>query len=267
MSSQKPTEKFADVRVHLPFLQKHEWLARGLECILGYEKVRRIFDECAHEENVPAAVVAKMGFHVNLEGLHEKIPKKGPVVVVSNHPFGGADAMALMSEMIKARQDFRALANRETALLPGLGPLVFPVSIMDGGKSGDNIGSIRAMLKHVKDGGSLALFPAGRVAVWSGDRMQDPPWNEQVVKLLQRMDATVIPLWFFGKPPRVLSFLGRMSGFVRTALIPTCLVRMENQEVNGKAGEVFSGKDLKAMGEEAGPWLRKRLESVFESGN
>ncbi len=255
------------MRKHVPFLAEHESLARVLEGGLGYPTVRRVFEESAGEENVPKVAMQKLGIGVRLEGLAEKIPATGPVVVVSNHAYGGADALGLMSEMLALRPDFMTLANRETALLPGLGPLVFPVSILDPDQAAENTASIRAMLKHVRQGGALGLFPAGRISVWRGGRMRDPEWNEQVVRLLQRMDATVIPLWFFGSPPPSVNFLSRLSAFVRTALIPTSLVKMRGREVVGRAGEPISGKTLKAMGEEAGPWLRRRLESVFNLGN
>lgn len=267
MNSKKPAEQFADVRTHVPFLARHEGLARAMEGLLCYPKIRRAFAESAEEKNPLAGVVQRLGLKVRLEGLAEKIPATGPVVIVCNHAHGGADALALMAEMIRIRPDFKALANRETTLLEGLGPWVFPVSILDPEKAGENISSLRAMLKHMRQGGALGLFPAGRVAFWQGDRMRDPAWNEQVVKLLQRMDATVVPLWFFGNPPPLINFLSRLSAFVRMALIPTALVKMEGREIVARAGEPFDGSDLKKMGDKAGPWLRRRLETLCEKGN
>ncbi len=267
INSEKPAEQFADVRRHVPFLAKHESLARCLESLLCYPKLRRVFAEAAGEQNLMAEVIRRLGLKTRFIGLEEKVPQKGPVVVVCNHSHGGADATALMGEMARIRPDFKALANRETALLPGLGELIFPVSILQADQAAENVTSIRAMLKHVKQGGALGLFPAGRVAVWRGDRMRDPVWNEQVVKLLQRMDATVIPLWFYGSPPAAVNLLSRLSGFVRTALIPTAIVKMRGQEIVGRAGDVISGRELREMGSDAGPWLRRCIESLDDLGN
>ncbi|MFT7302426.1 MAG: putative hemolysin [Akkermansiaceae bacterium] len=267
MSSKKPAAQFADVRTHVPFLAKHEGLARGLEELLCYPEIRRAFMESAAEKDPMVGVARRLGLKYRLEGLAEKIPSTGPVVVVCNHSHGGADAMALMAAMTDLRPDFKALANRETTLLEGLSPFVFPVSILDSEKAGENVSSIRAMLKHVRQGGALGLFPAGRVAYWQGDRMRDPAWNEQVVKLLQRMNATVVPLWFFGNPPPLINLLSRFSSFARMALIPTGLMKMAGREIVARVGEPFDGRDLKEMGEEAGTWLRRHLETLREKGN
>ncbi len=260
-------EEFADVRRHVPFLAQREGLASGLESLLSYPKVRRVFTESAEEVNAMAGVLRRLEIGARMIGLAEQIPKDGPVVVVSNHSHGGADALALLAEMAKIRPDFKVLANRETVFLSGLEPLVFPVSILGGEQAAENVASLRGMLKHVRQGGALGLFPAGRVSLWRGDRMSDPEWNEQVVKLLQRMDARVVPLWFFGNPPSLINFVSRLSGFVRAALIPTALAHMRGSEVVARAGEAMDGRELKAMGSEAGPYLRRRLESLRELGN
>ena len=123
------------------------------------------------------------------------------------------------------------------------------------------------MLRHVRKGGALGVFPAGRVAYWQGDRMVDPPWNEHVIKLLQRMNATIVPLWFYGKPPAEINFLSRLSGFVRTALIPTGLAKMRGREIVARAGDPIDSTQFKEQGNHAGCWLRRKLESLSVSGN
>ncbi len=267
MNSKEPAEQFADVRRYVPFLAKHEGVALFLERVLGYPKIRRAFAEAVGDDNPMVGVAKRLELKIRMIGLEEKVPKSGPVVVVCNHSHGGADALALMAAMTKIRPAFKALANRETTLLEGLDPFVFPVSILDSDQAAENVASLRAMFKHVRKGGALGIFPAGRVAWWQGDRMRDPVWSEQVVKLLQRMNATVVPLWFFGNPPPAITFLSRLSGFVRMALIPTGLAKMKGKEIVGRAGDPFESEELKAMGEEAGPWLRRRLELLSDLGN
>ena len=267
MSSHDKPDQFADVRKHLPFFENHEGLARLLEGILCYPEIRKAFADSAGEENPFLGVARRIGLEIRVEGLEEAVPKSGPVVVVANHGFGGADALALMAVMRELRSDFRVLANREVTLLAGVSPHVFPVTLLDPERARENVSSLRATLQHVRNGGALGVFPAGRVAFWRGDRMAEPVWNEHVVKLLQRMDATIVPLWFYGKPPAAINVLSRVSRFVRTALIPTGLAKMRGREIVARAGEPIESGRLRELGRESGPWLRSKLESLADLGN
>jgi putative hemolysin len=266
MISKEPAKKFADVRSHLPFLARHEVLAGALEKILRYPEVRQAFVDSAEENNPFMGVAQRLGLKFRIEGLAEKIPATGPVVVVANHGHGGADALALMAAMCDLRPDFKVLANREVTLLPGVEPAIIPVSVLTSGDSRENSASLRAMLKHVRGEGALGVFPAGRVAFWKGDRMTDPPWNDHVIKLLQRMEAAIVPLWFYGNPPSAINFLSRLSSFLRIALIPTGLALMKG-EISARAGEPLSTRALKERGDEAGAWLREKLQSLSDLGN
>ena len=258
---------FGDVRIYFLFLARHDSLACLLGKLLCYPEIRQAFADSEGEKNPFAGVARRLGLEIRAEELAGRIPKEGPVVVVSNHGFGGADALALQAVMSDLRDDFKILANREVGLLPGVAPTVFPVSILDQGNTRENTTSLRAMLKHVRMGGALGVFPAGRVAYWRGDRMVDPPWNEHIVKLLQRMNATIVPLWFYGNPPAGINFLSRLSGFVRTALIPTGLAKMRGLEIAARAGEPLDSRELREQKDAAGPWLRKKLESLSDLGN
>lgn len=258
---------FADVRKHLPFFAKHEGLARLLEELLCYPEIRKAFSDSSAEKNPFAGVARRLGLKIRMEGLADVVPESGPLVVVSNHGYGGADALALLAAMCDLRPDFRVLANREVTLLAGVSPHVLPVTLLDPTSARENVASIRATLQHVRNGGALGVFPAGRVAFWKGDRMADPPWNEHVLKLLLRMDATIVPLWFYGKPPAGINVLSRLSKLVRTALIPTGLAKMRGYEIVARAGEPIDGQLLREQGANAGPWLRSKLEILLEIGN
>ncbi|MGC6464884.1 MAG: 1-acyl-sn-glycerol-3-phosphate acyltransferase [Akkermansiaceae bacterium] len=267
MEKEGSPEQFADVRRHVGFLERREGLADLLERLLGYPAVRDAFVNGDGEEDLFDAVARRLGLTVEVSGDETVIPRTGPVVYVANHGHGGADALALMGMMCRHRDDVRVLANREVMHLRGVGPYVFPVAVMTESSANENTGSLRGMLKHLRQGGCLGVFPAGRVAYWQGDRMADPPWNNHVVKLLQRLEATIVPVWFHGNPPAAINLLSKLSPFLRTALIPTGLAWMRGRTVSARIGEPFPSGDLRAQGEEGVDWLRARLQSLQEKGN
>jgi putative hemolysin len=267
MNSRERPERFADVRRHLKLLGRCEGLAGVVEAVLAYPKIRKAFSSAAGESNPFDEVAKILGLSIELEGFHEGLPPEGPVVFVANHGHGGADALALMAIMSRFRSDVRVLANREVSLLDGLEPFLFPVSLLNGPDARENIRSLRAMLKHVQSGGCLGVFPAGRVAYWKGDRMADPPWNDHVIKLLQKMKATIVPVWFYGNPPAAICLLSRMSPFLRTALIPTGLAWMKGRTIRVRAGKPFASGLLKDQGENAAVWMRANLQSLRDAGN
>ena len=63
------------------------------------------------------------GLNIQLLGLEEllaKIPKTGPVVIASNHPFGGIEGVFLAWAIEQVRPDIKVMANQGLKIFPEL---------------------------------------------------------------------------------------------------------------------------------------------------
>lgn len=114
-------------------------------------------------------------------------PKKGPVLVLSNHP-GAYDAFSLMAAV--GRSDLAILAADRTFLraIPALAPHLILVPAAATGRAT----ALRQAISHLQKGGALLHFPAGCIEpdpafVVSGN-MQAPllaPWTPGTAVLLR----------------------------------------------------------------------------------
>jgi hypothetical protein len=101
---------------------------------------------------------------VSAEDL-ERIPKKGPVVVVANHPFGAVDGIVLAEMLARVRPDVKVMGNYLLGRIPQLKDLFIFVDPFGGeGAARSNFGAMRQSIKWLEDGGLLMVFPAGEVS-------------------------------------------------------------------------------------------------------
>ncbi|NNM31264.1 MAG: hypothetical protein HKO57_17260, partial [Akkermansiaceae bacterium] len=130
-------EDFLSLGKHLPALSGDGWrgsLRRNLEAAMGLPRTRRLLAEM--EDRIRAgdpvfeALLGVSGIAIDAPGVVDAIPASGAVVVVSNHPFGGADAAVMAALATRARPDTRILANAELLGMPGLGDWLFPLRIL-----------------------------------------------------------------------------------------------------------------------------------------
>lgn len=85
-------------------------------------------------------------------------PAAGPLLIVANHP-GLLDAMALATAIPRA--DLRVLAIKRPFLraLPNIAAHLFPVGATPAARTA----AVRAAARHLRAGGALLTFPAGRI--------------------------------------------------------------------------------------------------------
>lgn len=238
--------EFADLARVMPGLAKWPGLVTFLEKQLGIRAVRRWFLLAAGAENPFAKVAQLARIDLEAEGA-EKIPETGATVLVANHPFGGPDALAVAAVALERRSDVLILANDELARLDGVGCYFLAVDLLgkdEGGRKRTNAKAFRELIKHVRGGGCVVIFPAGRVAGWFGDRVQDPPWSSHVTSLLQRLRVPVVPVGVRGPLPRWILILGALGATVRRALIPRGMVSMRGRTVEVQVGEVLPPEKL-----------------------
>ena len=164
------------------------------------------------------------------------IPRKGPMIVVANHPFGGVDGVILGALLTGIRNDVKILGNYFLQLIPELHKIIIPVDPFGGsGSTRRNVRSMKEALLWLKSGGSLIAFPSGEVSHLCFDRwgIADPPWSEHVAWLARRSGAAVAPVFFQGRNSAMFQMAGMLHPLLRTLLLPhevinkkSCTIRM-----------------------------------------
>jgi putative hemolysin len=262
-----PDREPFDLRVALPFLEGDGWRGRVrglLDALLGLPEVRASFREGAASEGEGfAAALRAFGLELAAEGFAEAVPESGPVVVMANHPFGGADALAMGALCMARRSDTLLMANEMAAELPVLGESMLPLSILGAeGSSRKNAVVLKRSLDHLRSGGLLAVFPSGEVANWKGSAVEECAWSPHIAALAMKTGAEIVTMKFFGKTPPWFHLAGGIHPMVRTALLPRVLLAMRGQTVRGQAGKLERGclEGMDAAG--AAAWLRARTISM-----
>jgi len=153
----------------------------------------------------------------------ERIPASGPVVVVANHPHGMVDGMIFADLIGRVRPDYRILTRSLlTSIDEVAGSFMIPVPFPHDPDAQRKGVEMRAKaMKHLKEGGVVALFPSGVVATserWFGPAIE-AEWNVFTAKMIRRSGATVVPMKFPGQNSRAYQIANKLSPMLRQGLL------------------------------------------------
>ena len=195
------------------------------------------------------------------------IPETGGCVIVCNHPFGAIDGLALIQQIEKRRPDLKVMANFLLEEIPEIAPYFFSVNPFD--KNVVQLKSERGLkrcIEHIANGGCLAIFPAGEVSTfqkkWSN--VSDKKWQRSVMKLIQRAECPVVPIFFDGRNSRMFHLLGKVNPQLRTMSLPSELFKKEGDEIKMRIGKSISASDIAVIqdAELLGRFLRAKVYSL-----
>ncbi len=194
---------------------------------------------------------------------HARIPSTGPVVVVSNHPYGVLDGALLTVLLTRVRPDVKVLTNFLLADIPELQRnCIFIDSFQTDRSVESNRRAMREALAWLQQGGMLATFPSGEVSQWHMPAAQvaDPAWNDTAVRLIRRTGATALPVYFCGHNGVGFQLLGMIHPKLRTAFHLQEFLKQEGKTVEVRVGSAVPADALSAIGDdrEAMEYLRWR---------
>jgi putative hemolysin len=172
-----------------------------------------------------------------------RIPERGPLVVVANHPRGAVDGLAVAEIVGAVRPDVRILANVVLARVPELHELCFFVDPFEGPTAAARSrAGLRAAHLWLRRGGALIVFPAGEVAsrTYAGIPV-DAPWKPTIARLASATGATVLPAWVDGANDRLFYNVGKLHASLRTLLLPRALLSQRKDTVNVRIGSAIRG--------------------------
>ena len=197
---------------------------------------------------------------VNEEELGN-IPKTGPFIICSNHPFGGIDGLMLMSIVGRIRPDVMFMVNHFLMQIPNLNGILIPVNAFSSGKA-ESISGVKSALEHLSKGGGLVMFPAGEV---SSDRnaqrtVKDIDWQRGSMKLIRKASVPVIPVYFEGSNSWLFHKLGAIHPILRTIRLPRELLNKKGSNIRISFGKSVNPVEFSSYHtpEELGAYLRNR---------
>lgn len=169
-------------------------------------------------------IAARYGLRLELTGhALESIPKQGPLVIVSNHPYGVLDGLMMGQILSRVRgSGFRILAHQVFRKAPELEDVILPIDFSQTQAAARaNIATRRAALDHLAGGGAIGVFPGGTVATPKrpfGPPM-DPAWRLFTARMVARSGAAVVPVFFEGHNSRLFHLASHVSYALRMGLL------------------------------------------------
>ena len=221
-------KKIMDLGEHIPGGKKlPEWLLNIGERLLGFHEFNVAHSKVEDDQNAGSTdnffrlACKHLPLNYEVKGL-ENIPAEGPCVIVSNHPHGMSDGLMIGDIAMKVRNDVRIVVNEFLHCVRGMRPYQITVDVYGGEDAKRaNMSGMREMLKWLRDGHCLIIFPSGSAASWSEQdgRVIDDPWQENMAAIIRKVKPTVVPMHFSGQNGKLFQAVTRLCKEKRSALL------------------------------------------------
>lgn len=238
--------------------------------LFNIDKLNKLYSDAFHKDAIPFINSALDILNVQLNASKrdmDKIPKEGPFVVTSNHPFGLLDGMLMLKVLHEVRPDAKVMANFLLQRIQPLKDHFIPVNPFEQYKEGrSSYAGIKAALKHLKDGHPMGLFPAGEVSTKQpgSKKISDRDWQATAIRLVKKSGVPVVPMHFSGQNSALFHLIGKIHPLLRTACLPNELFTKRDKTITVKIGKPISPKEIQENDdiEQLGRFLKAKTYAI-----
>lgn len=174
----------------------------------------------------------------------ENLPESGRFILVSNHPLGGADYGAIVTELEHKYPKIKVLANDVLTNIVNLKDLFLPVGVF-----GKTSLSAQRGIEQVLASEDIQLltFPAGRVSRKTRGKIEDLQWSRSFVRFAKKHKRDIIPVLVDSVNSRTFYFISNLRRFlglkklnIEVFLIPGEFFKKQNKTIPIFFGEPIS---------------------------
>ncbi len=229
---------------------------RTIEKFGGQRKLKKLYDKQVEErradESFFDASIRSLKLDVKFDG--DKLaatPAQGPVVFISNHPYGVLDGITLAWLCLKVRPDTKVLANSVLCQAPEARENLLAVDFSGTREAqATNVRSRIEAQKWLRDGHAIGIFPGGGVST-SEKPLKGPaidlPWAPFTAKMIRATRATVVPVYFTGQNSRLFQLASHLSLTLRLSLVFRETARRMGSELGVRVGAPIPFSDMEHM--------------------
>lgn len=203
-------------------------LINTLEVISGRKKLQKRYREIEAQNLQGFALwkelIRQLELTIDIDKKQiAKIPEKGSLLVVANHPFGVIDGLLLGYIMSQRRKDFMIVVHEALTKEPMFQKYLLPIDFRETKQAlATNIKTRNMCIERLSNQGSIAIFPSGSVATTKKitDRTAyDLEWKRFTAKLVTKTQPTVVPIYFHGQNSSVFQIASHINQNIRYGLL------------------------------------------------
>ena len=199
-----------------------------------------------------------------------RIPKKGPLVIVANHPHGLVDGMVLAELIGTVRTDYKILTRSLLTGVKQIDQFMIPVPFdHEENALQKSLQMRRLAMKHLENDGVLVLFPSGKVA--SSDTIfgsvVEGEWSPFTAKLIQKSNADVLPIFFPGSNSRMYQIANQISATLRQGLLIYEVVHAMNKPQKPVVGNLIKQDEISSWRKDPRGFMRWLRDTTIALGS
>jgi putative hemolysin len=245
-------------------------IAKILMGVLSFNKLNKFYSSVYHQDALVLINSALDELDISYEiqpDQYQNIPETGPCIIVSNHPYGGIDALMLMKLLFARRPDFKVMANFLLQRIEPFRDYLLPVNPFETKKNvRSSLAGIKETITYLNEGHCILIFPAGEVSSFQtgSNQIMDKEWQLSAIKLIKKASVPIIPVYCQGTNSVWFHLLGKIHPILRTAKLPSEFLKTKNKSIRIVIGKPISVKDQLAFTdmEKFGRYLRARTYTL-----
>jgi len=231
-------------------------IIKAVERFTGRPRIEKLYTEMKNMELTPQSIwkialeKLKIYPHFSQEQLN-KIPLEGPVIFVANHPFGVVDGLMLGLLASKIRPKFGILVNEVLCTEEMFKPYFLPIDFRETKEALQTIINTRKeTIERLDRGEAIAIFPSGGVATAKNviGPLEDLEWKRFVLKLVQKSQATVVPIFFHGQNSFLFQLASHIHPNFRLSLLLNEVRNKMNRHIGISVGDPLPYEELIKVG-------------------
>lgn len=155
-----------------------------------------------------------------------RIPPRGRLVIVANHPLGAMDALALLRAVLDVRSDVRLVVNELLMDVSSLAGHFLPLDVFSARPRKSHV---MAMERAMEQEAALVIFPSGNVSRLTRAGLRDRWWFCGAAHLAYKHHAPVLPVFIGGRNSWFFYALACCSRTVAAFLLPRQIFRQRGR--------------------------------------
>ena len=244
------------------------------EFLTGKLTLKKLYDQYILEDNPPENfwndAIKKLKFNLQANFKDGSfIPKKGRLIIVSNHAFGVADGLSLCSIVSNIRQDYKIITHKVLRQAEAVKDKIIPIDFsLSRAAVLSNINARKQAETVLQNDGVIIIFPSGQIATKESLRFNtkanDGDWKQFVSKLIVKTKSPVLPSYFEGQNSYFYHIANKMGQTFRYSLLMYELTRKIGDTINLHFGKIIPFSEFEKIGNliEITKYIRNKTYSL-----